>query len=152
MPFARARLIRALGLVMEVASMRWSALLLSLILNLSLVAGWPQAGPDEAHNIVPPAQPVVRWLKAVKAGDQKLLKTVFSETMRKEFDEVGWDKVLKTYQEVFGREIGDYKLEEFAFEYTGGEDEGEVLVVHKGKKFPGLRVIKEQAGWKVNER
>ena len=44
------------------------------------------------------------------------------------------------------------KLEDFAFEFSGGEEKGVLSIVHKGKKLPGLRVIKEKTGWKVNER
>lgn len=133
-------------------SMLRSALLLSLTLNFLLAADRPQVGPGEAKELIPPARPVFRLLKAVKDGDQKLLKTVFSEEIRKSFDEEGWDKALKTYQKVFQKEFGDYRLEDFAFDYTGGERKGKVFVEHKGKKLPGLRVVQEPTGWKVNER
>jgi hypothetical protein len=108
--------------------------------------------PEAAKGLIAPARPVFSLLKAVKDGDQERLKEVFSEGVRKMFDEEGWDKVLQTYREVFGKEFGDYGLEDFAFQYTGGEREGKVVVEHKGKKLPGLRVIKEPTGWKVNER
>lgn len=132
--------------------MHWSVLLLFLSLSLLVAAGKSQDGADKAKDIIPQARPVFTWLKAVKDGDQKQLKTVFSERMRKTFDEEGWDRVLKTYQEVFKKDFGDYKLEDFAFEYTGGEEEGKVSVVHKGKRLSGLRVIKEKTDWKVDER
>ena len=108
---------------------------------------------DRSMQIVPQAQPVFAWLKATRSGDQELLKTVFSDRMRTKFDVEGWGKVLKAYQEVFKEEFGDYKLEEFAFQFTGGEEEGQVSLVHNGKKLPGgVRVIKEEADWKVDER
>ena len=43
-------------------------------------------------------------------------------------------------------------LEDFFFEYTGGEDAGYVTVTHKGKTMPALRVVKERTDWKVGER
>jgi hypothetical protein len=92
------------------------------------------------------------WLRAVKSGDQEQLKTVFSERTRKQFEEEGWDKVLKMYQEVFNKQFGDYRPEDFAFQFAGGETAGEVFILHKGKKLPGLRVIKEGTAWKVDER
>ena len=107
---------------------------------------------DKPEHLVPQARPVATWLEAVKNGDKNRLKTVFSEKIRSRFDAEGWDKVMKTYQQVFKQEFGDYKLEDFKFEFTGDEEKGKVSVVHQGKKTPGLRVVKEKSGWKVNER
>ncbi len=108
---------------------------------------------DRSKQIAPQAQPVFAWLKATKSGDQELLKTVFSDRMRKEFDEEGWGKVLKAYQEVFKEGFGDYRLEDFTFEFTGGEKEGKVSIVHNGKELPGgVQVIREEADWKADER
>ena len=59
---------------------------------------------------------------------------------------------MKSYQEVFKHQFGDYKLDEFTFEFEGNEKKGTVSVVHKGKKTPGLRIIKEGTDWKINER
>ena len=130
--------------------MRWMAFLVFLTASSLIAADASDDVPDK--DLVPQAQPVFTWLKAVKNGDQEELKTVFSERMRKQFDEEGWDKVLMTYQDVFKKEFGDYTIEDFAFEFAGGEDEGNVFVVHKGKKLSGPRVIKENGEWKVNER
>ena len=132
--------------------MSWSVLLLSLILNFLFVAAPPQAKPNREMEVFPPASPVFGLLQAVKDGDLERLKTVFSKDLRKSLEKEGWDKVLKTYQKVFEKEFGDYKLEDFTFEYIGGGEEGKVFVEHKSKKLPGLRVIKEQTDWKVNER
>jgi hypothetical protein len=137
---------------MEGTTMLWSALLLSLTLNFLFMADHDQVGPGPVTEIVPPARPVFSLLEAVKDEDRERLKTVFSEVMRKRLEKEGWDKVLKSYQKVFRKEFGDYKLEGFTFEYIGGAEKGQVLVRHKGKKLPGLRVIKEQTDWKVNER
>jgi len=132
--------------------MLWSAFLLSLTLIILPMADRHQVGPKAAAEIVPPARPVFGLLQAVKDEDRERLKTVFSEAMRKSLEKEGWDKVLKSYQKVFEKEFGDYKLEDFTFEYIGGGEEGQVLVEHKGKKLPGLRVIRERTDWKINER
>ena len=74
---------------------------------------------------------------------------------RKEFEKEGWDKVLAIYQEYFKKAFGDYKLEDFTFEYKRFEDEdfmGMVSITRKGKKFGELMVIKENAVWKMAER
>jgi hypothetical protein len=59
---------------------------------------------------------------------------------------------LKTYQQVFKKEFGDYQLEDFAFTIAGEEGKGTVSITHKRKRLPGLRVIKEKDAWKVDER
>ena len=69
-------------------------------------------------------------------------------------------KVLATYQKYFKKEFGDYKLEDFTFEYKsfepppgpGEEVMGMVSITRKGKKFGELRVIKENAVSKMAER
>lgn len=107
---------------------------------------------DKSRQLAPQARPVFAWFQAVKAGDKAQLKTVFSQRMQTEHAKMGWDKVLKMYQDVFKKDFGDYKLDEFSFEFNGDDKKGEVLTVHNGKKLGELRVIKEGADWKVNER
>ena len=97
-------------------------------------------------------QPVIALLKAVKEQDHKQLKSAFSEKMRAQYEKEGWDKVLERYQEGFKTAFGDYKLDDFTFEYKGDNEKGAVSVIHKGKTFPSLSVIKEKAKWKLNER
>jgi hypothetical protein len=132
--------------------MRWSILLLFLTLNCFVAIHRSQDRPDNAKKLIPQAQPIVKWLKAVKDGDQKKLKEVFAERMRKRFDEEGWEKALKSYKQAFQKEFGKYRLKDFTFEYSGGVQEGKVAIVYKGKKLPGVQVIKEQTDWKVDER
>ncbi len=98
------------------------------------------------------AQPIYALLKSVKDKDQKQLQTVFSERLRAEFEEQGWDKVLQQYEAAFNETFGEYAIEDFAFEFSGDEEMGEVSFIFKGKKFPGLRVVKESGEWKMNER
>jgi len=132
--------------------MRFAVVLALLTATVLVRPDMCAAAQDTAQAIVPEARPVFNWLNAVKNGDQDQLKTVFSEQMRQRFDEQGWAKVLTTYQDGFKKEFGDYELDDFVFEFTGGEDSGQVTVVYRGKKLPGLRVVKEKTDWKVNER
>jgi hypothetical protein len=134
------------------AAMCRSVVFLFLALNFLVTTVLSQVGPENAKSLIPQAQPVVTWLMAVKEGDEKKLRAAFSERMRKRFDEEGWEKVLKIYQKAFEKEFGDYRLEDFAFEYAGGEKEGKVSISHKGRKLPGVQVIKEDTDWRVNER
>jgi hypothetical protein len=126
-------------------------MLVLLTANL-LVWDMPAAARPQATAIVTQARPVLTLLSAVKAGDLERLKSAFSEPMRQRFDREGWASVLTTYQSGFKEAFGDYRLEDFAFAFTGGEDSGNVTVVHQGTKLPDLRVVKEKNEWKVNER
>ena len=125
---------------------------------LALVTVGASIGPDlsAAQGNVnvsrPEIQPVIVWFNAIKNGDQEALKTAFSERMRQQFDEIGWAKVLMMYQDGFKQVLGDFKLEDFAFEFTGGEDSGHVAIAHKGTQLPAVQVLREKTGWRVNER
>jgi hypothetical protein len=126
---------------------------IALVLLLTGAATWPAlSAQDQTPSSVPQARPVSIWFSAVKNGNEDQLKTAFSESMRRQFDQEGWAKVLMTYQELFRSAFGDYKLEDFSFAFTGGEDSGAVLVTFKGMVMPGLQVVREETGWKVNER
>ena len=101
---------------------------------------------------VPQVRPVIAWLSAVKSGDQDQLKLAFSADMQRQFEKDGWSKVLDIYRQSFQRAFGDYALSDFSFEFIGGEDSGHVNVAHNGNQWPAVRVIRENTGWKVNER
>jgi len=117
-----------------------------------LVAVSSGQAPTKAVEIIPQARPVAVWLKAVKDGNQEQLKSVFSETMRRKFDDEGWDKVMSVYQELFRKEFGEYRDEDFSFQFKGDENMGTVSIVYRGKTLPGLQVIRENNEWKVDER
>tara|TARA_Y100001934_G_scaffold266366_1_gene345715 strand:- start:1879 stop:2451 length:573 start_codon:yes stop_codon:yes gene_type:complete len=110
--------------------------------------------------IIPQAQPVFALLDAVKNSDQNQLKTVFSMKHQEEYENEGWDKVLARYQKAFTEVLGDYKPEDFTFEFKSIADEredivGKVSITRKGKEsgeLPDLRVIKENGVWKMAER
>jgi hypothetical protein len=91
-------------------------------------------------------------LKSVKDKDPKRLQDAFSKRLRAELEKLGWDKVLQEYTEAFREVFGDYVIEDFAFEFSGDQEKGEVTVTFKGKKFPKHRVVHENGEWKMNER
>ena len=126
-------------------------LLLAALFTLPGALGSNQA-PDRAGAVLPPVRPVAVWLAAVKDADQEQLKTAFSEAMRRQFDRDGWDTAMRTYQEIFKKEFGDYRLEDFSFEFTGDENRGTVSIAYKGRTLPALRVINEKNEWKIDER
>ena len=131
---------------------------MTLVLTLlALLAGWPTMTGQDAvtgrdGGAMPQVRPVLQWLSAVKSGNQDRLKTAFSAPMQRQFEQEGWPGVLRTYRDAFQKAFGDYVLEDFSFEFVGDADRGQVLVMHKGNKLPGVRVIRESTGWKVDER
>ena len=126
--------------------------MLSAALLLLLGALSPGQAPDNAGAILPPVRPVAVWLTAVKNGDQEQLKTAFSERVRRQFDSEGWDKVMRTYQEAFNKEFGDYRPADVSFQFTGDDNRGTVAIAVRGRTLPGLQVIKETNEWKIDER
>jgi hypothetical protein len=97
--------------------------------------------------VIPQAKPVVTWLEAVKDGDEKKLKTAFSDRSQKIFDK-DWGKALKGFKDQFKAAFGDYKVDDFAFQFKGDDKLGKVAVNFKGKEFH-VRVLKEKEDWKV---
>jgi hypothetical protein len=131
--------------------MHRSRMIMLLAMSVFVGACQKKDAPEASQDIVPQAKPVVILLQATKAGDLELLKTAFSVRMKSKLDENGWDELLKTYQGSFNQEFGEYQIDEFSFEFAGSETEGQVSVVYNGKEFPSLYVIKEEAGWRLNE-
>ena len=119
----------------------------------AMAAASPEAKPKQG--VIPQAQPVVAWLKAVKTSDLDLLKTVWSKRMTsripKEKEEEHWKQTLKMYKDLWAKEFREYKITDFVFTFEGDDAKGKVVMEFKGKKLPGLRVIKEDKDWKVNE-
>jgi hypothetical protein len=129
--------------------MRWSILVMCVTVG-SLVAA---DAPEKSKGVIPQTRPVVALLKAVKAGDTEQMKDAYSEKFQKQIEKLGgWDKNLKYYGRAFKAFFGDYQLDEFTFGYSGGDDAGKVSITHKGKKVPGMKVVKEKGGWKINQR
>ena len=63
-----------------------------------------------------------------------------------------WESNLKEAQGNLKRRYGDYKLEEFAFTFTGDEERGNISISHKGNKPIALAVVKEDGQWKIDTR
>lgn len=124
-------------------------MLASIFTACSLI---PLAGRQK---IIPEAEPVFNWLKAVKTSDPDLLKTVFSERMIRKFKdkETDWTELLNIYSGVFSEKYGEYNLEDFSFTFEGGSKSGNVIIFSEvGSSGLTVYVIKEKKGWKVNER
>jgi hypothetical protein len=128
--------------------MRWLGFL--MLLATSCGVGACQA-PDDFTDVPPQVQPVLTWMQAVQAGDQELFKTVFTLPMQAFYESKGWDAVVQGYQESFTEAFGDYKIEDFSFEFDGGADAGTVSVQHPKMAAPAVRVVRRGPNWKIDE-
>jgi hypothetical protein len=131
--------------------MRCLGYLVLLATSCGVVSCQLGEAPDELAELAPQVRPVFTWLTAVKAGDQELFKTAVSERLQAQFEKSGWDQVVGKYQESFTQVFGDYKVGDFTLGFEGGADEGTVSVKHPKMEPPGLRVIKENGAWKIDE-
>lgn len=105
--------------------------------------------------IGPEAEPVYNWLKAVKTADAALLQAAFSQKMLTIFEQSGkgWPELLTIYTGVFTDKFGNYELSDFALTFEGGTTRGNVLISKGDGSSPlSVYVVKEDNGWKVNER
>jgi hypothetical protein len=125
---------------------------LAVILLVGAIVCGAFASSGQAADSNAQAKPIITLLKCVKEKDERQLESVFSEKLRVEFAKRGWDKVLQEYEAEFNKELGEYTMDDFAYEFSGDEETGEVSLTFKGKKFPGLRVVNENGEWKMNER
>jgi hypothetical protein len=126
----------------------------ALVLALLALAVWWPTTTIRAQDAggTPQTRPVMVWFSAVSSGNLEQLKTAFSTSMQRQFEQEGWARVLETYQDSFRKAFGDYSLADFRLEFAGGEDRGYVNVLHRGNKLPAVRVVRESTGWKVDER
>lgn len=98
------------------------------------------------------AVPVRNWLQAARAGDEDLLKTVFADRVRPILEAAGWDRVLRTYRDLWEAALGpDYDVERLSFTYTGDSRWGHVLVDSATGTLPPIRVVNDGGVWRVFE-
>ena len=112
----------------------------------------PEKEPE--HNSrIPQAEPVVNQLLAAKKSDPELLKSVFSKEVIRRIESLDreWPEVLRMYSDLWSETFGDYDVDNFYYRFEGDESKGTVHITYK-VELPGLNVVKEESGWKINER
>jgi hypothetical protein len=100
----------------------------------------------------PQARPVAMLMVAVREQDARLFQSAFSSRMQAHIAKHGWQKSLRGYAEVFRAEFGEYRPEDFTYAFSGDDAAGVVAVTFKGRKLSGMRVVKEEGRWKVDEK
>ncbi|HEU0144072.1 MAG TPA: hypothetical protein VFQ47_04740 [Nitrososphaera sp.] len=118
----------------------------------------------DSSAVLPQAVPVRTLLNAVRLSDTQLLQTAFSPAMVKSFEKDGltWEEVLNVYTNIYRKEFGDYKIDDFVYSFQADpvvsdkvtDERGKVTIIFKGEEHGGLRVIREVGSvqWKLNER
>ena len=122
----------------------------------------PAAHPtDNLQAVIPQAEPVAAWIKAVKTSDVALFKTVWSKRLlekqaidlNKE-EHSTWEWLMKHHAELWTDHFQGSKVADFTFSFKGGNAKGEVTVKFQGKEIDSrlinaLPVIKENGTWKM---
>ena len=101
---------------------------------------------------VPEAAPLVAVLEAAKTGDLATFKNAYSSRIRDDAAQGDWPKNLAEAQANLTRMFGDYRLADFGFAFAGGSERGRVTLIYKGQPQFDLAVIREDGGWKLDER
>ncbi len=101
-------------------------------------------------------QVVAQQLKAVSDREMALFRQAYSKRMQHQIEELHtWDEVLEQYRRSLSNAFGDWKPDDFSFQYEQTTaDSGKVLFIFRGEKPEvdvALRVVREEGAWKVDE-
>jgi len=100
----------------------------------------------------PEAAPLLAVLEAAKVADLATFKNAYSRRIRDDRTQGDWAKNLAEAQASLTRMFGDYRLADFGFAFAGGGERGRVTLSYKGQPQFDLAVIREDGGWKLDER
>jgi len=131
---------------------RFSIVLATGFLGLLRMWGCGENAPQEQEHAPRTDAPLIAMLNAVKASDLNGFRNAYSKRIRSDAKQDDWENNLKEARGNLKRMYGDYKLEEFAFAFTGDEERGKVSMSHKGKKPIVLAIVKEDGQWKIDVR
>lgn len=101
----------------------------------------------------PQAQPIITMLEAVKSNNPDLLKSVLSDSQLDDFDtkrdlDDGLKELRQQMVDFYGQANLDLKA--FRYEYTGGDEAGQVVFTYKGKFRDSIDVEKDGLHWKIS--
>jgi len=100
----------------------------------------------------PQAAPLLAVLEAAKTGDLSTFKNAYSSRIRDDAAQGDWSKNLAEAHSNLTRMFGDYRLADFGFAFAGDSERGRVALSYKGQPQFDLAVIREDGGWKLDER
>ena len=130
------------------------SILFILIANVFFICTSCGTTLESKHKpIIPEAKPVSDFFSASKTGDIALIKSAYSENMKNRIgsSDEEWKAFTKKYQDYWPAFFGEYDLNNLHYRFEGNDSKGIIYVTYK-VELPGLMVIKEKSGWKINER
>jgi hypothetical protein len=102
------------------------------------------------------ARPFVTLLFAAQTGDLNAFKSVYSQGVHQQVrGEDDWKFGLRAVGAQFKERLGDLKLNDLRFTFKGDESSGRLFLAGNARNaFPGagLKVIKEDGEWKLDEK
>ena len=108
--------------------------------------------PGETAPIATEAVPVAAMLYAAEASDLNGFRNAYSSRIREGEEQANWEENLKEARDNVKRLLGNHKIDELTFTFTGNKENGEVSIVSKVKVLVTLKVIREGDKWKIDER
>ena len=118
--------------------------------DASKKASTASSGPEATT--IPQAAPMIAVLRAASASDAQGFRAAYSKRIRESDDQAEWSKNVREAGANLKKMYGDYKVEDFAFSFDGGADKGKLTVEHRDAKTIALAVVREDDGWKLDER
>jgi hypothetical protein len=98
------------------------------------------------------AAPMISILRAVQISDIDSFQQAYSKEIREDKEQGDWKKNMTEAQKNMARIFGAYRLADFSFSFKGSREKGVLTVQFKMDKTINLKVVKEEAGWKLDER
>ncbi len=95
-----------------------------------------------------------RLFEAIANDDVDALKELWVPRLTKEFEEIGWEKVMEEYKRAWKTEGFDkFDLAKLTFDFKGDtEFDGNVELKYEGESKGRMRVRKVSERWLLNER
>ena len=109
--------------------------------------------------VIPQAEHVSLWIRAVRAFDSQAFQSVWSKKAMEregiEFKEFDPRRLMTHHRELWIGQFPNAKSDDFTFSFKGGKTKGEVTVSYKGESVDEsligpLPVVNEDGQWKVD--
>ncbi len=72
--------------------------------------------------------------------------------IRQDSEQQDWSKNLQEAQATLSEKFGDYRLSDFAFAFAGDDQKGKLGISFKGEQQFAIAIVKEDLGWRLDER
>lgn len=87
------------------------------------------------------------YILALQNKDTVVFEQLFSEEHIKQFKKIGLQDVLNKNNSIFVGKYGDFKIEDFQFNYQGSETKGKLYFFYKGERAGNKVMLKIKDKW-----